>query len=88
LQWLKWHHGANVLLAGTVSGDVYMWRIPGGDCKLLPGGGVKTDCGLILPDGMRVIYSCGIISYIALGIVLAILIGSYQHFRRMCCLYL
>jgi len=40
-----------------------MWRIPGGDCKLLPGGGVKTDCGLILPDGMRVIYSCGIISH-------------------------
>ncbi|GFG40869.1 hypothetical protein Cfor_08899 [Coptotermes formosanus] len=53
LTWLKWHHGANVLLAGTVSGDVYMWRIPGGDCKLLPGGGVKTDCGLILPDGKR-----------------------------------
>ena len=40
-----------------------MWRIPGGDCKLLPGGGVKTDCGLILPDGMHVIYSCWIISY-------------------------
>jgi hypothetical protein len=60
---MKWHHGANVLLAGTVSGDVYMWRIPGGDCKLLPGGGVKTDCGLILPDGMHVIYSDGIILY-------------------------
>lgn len=55
LQWLRWHHGANVLLAGTESGEVYMWRIPGGDCKLLPGHGNKTDCGLILPDGMQFI---------------------------------
>ncbi|KAJ4442043.1 hypothetical protein ANN_11909 [Periplaneta americana] len=53
LTWLKWHHGANVLLGGTISGEVYMWRIPVGDWKLLPGHGSKTDYGLILPDGKR-----------------------------------
>ena len=40
-----------------------MWRIPGGDCKLLPGGGVKTDCGLILPDGMCHIFMWDHIMY-------------------------
>ncbi|PNF29742.1 hypothetical protein B7P43_G11201 [Cryptotermes secundus] len=53
LTWLRWHHGANVLLVGTVLGDVYMWRIPGGDYKLLAGNWKKTECGLILPDGKR-----------------------------------
>lgn len=53
LEWLKWHHGANVLLGGTISGDVYMWRIPSGEFKLLPGNGKKTECGVILPDGRR-----------------------------------
>ena len=53
LEWLKWHPGANVLLTGTITGDVYMWRIPAGECKILPGRGKKTDCGVILPDGIR-----------------------------------
>ncbi|KDR08461.1 Angio-associated migratory cell protein [Zootermopsis nevadensis] len=53
LTWLRWHHGANVLLAGTESGEVYVWRIPGGECKVLPGHGDKADCGLMLPDGKR-----------------------------------
>jgi hypothetical protein len=36
-------------------GDVYIWRIPGGDYKLLAGNQKKTECGLILPDGMHFI---------------------------------
>jgi ribosome assembly protein SQT1 len=55
LQWLRWHHGANVLLVGTMLGDVYMWRIPGGDYKLLAGNWKKTDSGLIMSDGMQFI---------------------------------
>lgn len=41
------------MLAGTVMGDVYVWRIPGGDYKLLSGNWKKTECGLILPDGIQ-----------------------------------
>ncbi|PSN48041.1 Angio-associated migratory cell protein [Blattella germanica] len=36
LEWLQWHHGANVLMCGTFSGLIYMWRIPGGNIKVLP----------------------------------------------------
>ncbi|KAJ9593661.1 hypothetical protein L9F63_014786 [Diploptera punctata] len=53
LEWLRWHHGANVLLGGTISGAVYLWRIPGGEFKVLPGNGKKTEHGIILPDGRR-----------------------------------
>lgn len=55
LSWMKWHHGANVLLAGAVSGEVYIWRIPSGDCKVLQGHGEKNSCGLVMPDGKRAV---------------------------------
>ncbi|XP_046385829.1 angio-associated migratory cell protein [Ischnura elegans] len=55
LSWLKWHHGANVLLAGAVTGEVYVWRIPSGDCKILQGHGEKNSCGLVMPDGKRAV---------------------------------
>uniref|UniRef100_A0A3B4TL31 Angio-associated migratory cell protein n=1 Tax=Seriola dumerili TaxID=41447 RepID=A0A3B4TL31_SERDU len=33
LEWLEWHPCAPVLLAGTDDGNMWMWKIPAGDCK-------------------------------------------------------
>lgn len=49
---MKWHHGTNVLMAGAASSEVYMWKIPSGDCKVFGGSGEKSECGVILPDGI------------------------------------
>ncbi|KAK3586809.1 hypothetical protein CHS0354_002548 [Potamilus streckersoni] len=54
IQWLQWHPSAHVLLAGTVAGDVWMWKIPDGDCRTFLGPDSTTSCGKILPDGKRV----------------------------------
>ena len=51
LQWLKWHPAAHVLLAGTVDGDVWMWKIPSGDCKTFQGPGCTASCGILMQDG-------------------------------------
>ena len=40
-----------MLLAGTATGDVWMWLIPNGDCKVMPGQGVPSTCGACLSDG-------------------------------------
>lgn len=49
--WLQWHHAAHVLLAGTQDGEVWMWKIPSGDCKTFQSHGAPSQCGKILPDG-------------------------------------
>ncbi|KAL2715846.1 angio-associated migratory cell protein [Vespula squamosa] len=51
--WMKWHMAANVLLAGSVDGEVFMWKVPDGDCKVLQGYGYRAEAGVILPDGKR-----------------------------------
>ncbi|XP_013381116.1 angio-associated migratory cell protein [Lingula anatina] len=53
LEWLRWHHCAHILLAGTVDGEMWMWKIPGGDCKTFQGQGCTCSEGRILPDGKR-----------------------------------
>ncbi|KAI5742375.1 hypothetical protein M8J77_006616 [Diaphorina citri] len=52
--WLKWHTKANVLFAGVVDGCVYFWEIPSQKCKVIPGTGVDTGVGVIMPDGLRI----------------------------------
>ncbi|XP_060080044.1 angio-associated migratory cell protein-like [Ylistrum balloti] len=54
IEWLQWHPLAPVLLSGTVDGDVWMWKIPDGDCKTFQGHGCTAGVGRILPDGKRV----------------------------------
>jgi len=54
LSWLRWHHGTSALIAAVTSGEIYMWRIPGGECKVIPGHAATTDCGVVMPDGRRV----------------------------------
>lgn len=48
-----WHHGANVLFAGTVESELWMWKIPTGDSKIFTAHGEKVECAKILPDGKR-----------------------------------
>lgn len=55
LEWLRWHPVANVLLGGTSEGDVWMWKMPSGDTKMMQGHGCLTSCGRVTPDGKRCI---------------------------------
>jgi len=50
-QWLRWHHSSNVLLAGTGSGDVWMWLVPTSSCKTFAGHGARCTVGEILHNG-------------------------------------
>lgn len=59
LEWLLWHHMANVLFAGSQSGDVYVWQIPQGNCKVLASHGAPTSCGKVLADGKRLLVGYG-----------------------------
>ncbi|KAG9277893.1 angio-associated migratory cell protein [Astyanax mexicanus] len=53
LEWLQWHPAAPVLLAGTADGNVWMWKMPSGECKTFPGPNCQATSGKILPDGKR-----------------------------------
>ncbi|RXN29534.1 angio-associated migratory cell [Labeo rohita] len=51
LEWLEWHPCAPVLLAGTADGNVWMWKVPSGECKTFQGPNCQATRGKILPDG-------------------------------------
>uniref|UniRef100_A0A3B3X0U7 Angio-associated migratory cell protein n=1 Tax=Poecilia mexicana TaxID=48701 RepID=A0A3B3X0U7_9TELE len=53
LEWLEWHPCAPVLLAGTNDGNVWMWKIPAGDCKTFESPACQATSGKVLPDGKR-----------------------------------
>ncbi|XP_040169332.1 angio-associated migratory cell protein [Anopheles arabiensis] len=57
--WMRWHTGANVLMAGCEAGEVYVWRIPSGDCKVLPGHEARTESAELLHDGKRLLVGYG-----------------------------
>ncbi|XP_052889127.1 angio-associated migratory cell protein [Anopheles moucheti] len=59
LCWMRWHSAAHVLLAGCDSGDVYVWRIPSGDCKVLPGQDHKTEAAELTHDGKKLAVGYG-----------------------------
>lgn len=63
MAWLFWHRGANVLLAGADSGEVYVWRIPSGDCKILPGQSSRCEAGELSGDGKKLltVYTSGVV---------------------------
>lgn len=50
MSWLKWHRKANVLLAGSEVGEIYIWRVPSGDCKVLGGEGNKCEVAMFTSD--------------------------------------
>lgn len=55
LQWVEWHPCTHVLLAGTDEGSCWMWKVPSGECKTLPGTGCQATCGKFLADGKRAV---------------------------------
>ncbi|KAM9836268.1 angio-associated migratory cell protein [Aulostomus maculatus] len=55
LEWLEWHPCAPVLLAGTDDGNVWMWKIPAGDCKTFQSSACQATSGKVLPDGKRAV---------------------------------
>ncbi|XP_055529219.1 angio-associated migratory cell protein [Wyeomyia smithii] len=57
--WLKWHFGAHVLLAGADTGEIYVWRIPSGDCKVMQGFGEKCDVAKLTHDGKNLAVGYG-----------------------------
>uniref|UniRef100_A0A182QSA8 Uncharacterized protein n=1 Tax=Anopheles farauti TaxID=69004 RepID=A0A182QSA8_9DIPT len=59
LCWMRWHIGAHVLLAGSESGEVYVWRIPSGDCKVLPGHDAKAETAELTHDGKKLAVGYG-----------------------------
>lgn len=50
MSWMKWHRKANLLLAGAESGEIYLWRIPSGDCKVLQGSGMTCETAVFTHD--------------------------------------
>ncbi|XP_053681002.1 angio-associated migratory cell protein [Anopheles nili] len=57
--WMRWHIGSHVLLAGSDSGEVYVWRIPSGDCKVLPGHDAKAEAAELTQDGKKLAVGYG-----------------------------
>ncbi|XP_011172252.1 angio-associated migratory cell protein [Solenopsis invicta] len=54
ITWIKWHHLSDVLVAGVVTGEVYMLKVRKDDYKVFAHGtGDKSESGIILPDGKR-----------------------------------
>lgn len=49
---------ANVLFAGSVEGEIYMWKIPSGECKVFQGFGQKTETATVIADGKQIFDIC------------------------------
>lgn len=50
MSWMKWHRKANLLLAGAETGEIYLWRVPSGDCKVLQGTGMTCETAVFTHD--------------------------------------
>ncbi|CRL07185.1 CLUMA_CG020170, isoform A [Clunio marinus] len=50
ISWMKWHRKSNVLLAGSEVGEIFIWRIPSGECKVLQGTGEKCEVAMFTND--------------------------------------
>ncbi|KAI9586851.1 angio-associated migratory cell protein isoform X1 [Glossina fuscipes] len=57
MPWMSFHPATNVLIAGSEDGEIYFWRFPAGDCKILPGPGARCDSGDISADGKKFVAS-------------------------------
>uniref|UniRef100_A0A3P9AKP5 Angio-associated migratory cell protein n=1 Tax=Esox lucius TaxID=8010 RepID=A0A3P9AKP5_ESOLU len=90
LEWLEWHPCALVLLAGTADGNVWMWKIPAGDCKTLQGPGCQATSGKVLPDGKRAVvgYEDGMVRLwdLKLGNASHVIKGHDGHQGALTCL--
>jgi len=55
IEWCKWHTVLNVIFAGTSDGEIYMWKVPSGDCKIYSGHGSKSTSGKVLNNGKELL---------------------------------
>ncbi|XP_055693011.1 angio-associated migratory cell protein [Lutzomyia longipalpis] len=55
MAWMEWHRASNVLMAGSESGEVYFWRIPSGDCKVIQGHNSKAECASLTADAKKIV---------------------------------
>lgn len=46
-----WHKESNILFAAQVKGEVFMWKIPSSECKVIPGHGKGSESAALMPDG-------------------------------------
>ncbi|XP_077297000.1 angio-associated migratory cell protein [Arctopsyche grandis] len=53
LSWGFWHPGAHVFICCAEVGDIYVWKIPSGEAKILLNHGQRAPCGVLLRDGRR-----------------------------------
>lgn len=47
LSWGLWHFGTRVLICGAMAGDIYVFKIPSGETKVLQGHNVNVECGKV-----------------------------------------
>lgn len=47
LSWAFWHFGSRVLVCGAMTGDIYVFKVPSGDTKVLKGHSIRTECGKV-----------------------------------------
>lgn len=57
--WMKWHKQANVLFAGCVEGEIYMWKIPTGECKIFQSFGQRSENAALASDGKKLVAGYG-----------------------------
>lgn len=57
MSWMCWHKTANILVAGSEDGEIYIFHLPAGKCKILPGHGVRCSAGEISGDGKKLFAS-------------------------------
>ncbi|CAD6208649.1 GSCOCG00010625001-RA-CDS [Cotesia congregata] len=88
--WMKWHNLANVILAGSTTGETYMWKIPSGECKVFQGYGHKNEIGALTPDGKKLVagYEDGTIRVLDLkgGVVESTIPANTAHSQNIICL--
>uniref|UniRef100_A0A915JUW0 WD repeat-containing protein 55 homolog n=1 Tax=Romanomermis culicivorax TaxID=13658 RepID=A0A915JUW0_ROMCU len=53
IEWLLWHHTADILFCGGADSAIWMWLVPSGTCKIYAGHGPPCTAGSLLPDGRR-----------------------------------
>ncbi|XP_065808279.1 angio-associated migratory cell protein [Labrus bergylta] len=90
LEWLEWHPCAPVLLAGTDDGNVWMWKIPSGDCKTFQSSACQATSGKVLPDGKRAVvgYEDGTVRFwdLKAGNAVHVVKGQDGHKGALTCL--
>lgn len=47
ISWGLWHFGTRVLMIGVITGDIFIFKIPSGETKVLQNHNIRVDCGKV-----------------------------------------